>query len=213
MVIADNSLIVEAMSIGLRESGDFNLIGYVAADGVAVEAVVSERPDAVLVDDMDDGDQALSLIREIKTAVPAVSVIVLAFAMEQSWMDAVFDAGASAVISKGTHPMSLTTLIRETLDQHVLHVPPRDVEDANFRPQLVGDEENALTSRELEVLKLVAAGLSNREIAQKLWVTEQTIKFHLANVYRKLDVGNRTQASHYAHTNGLVDSRSVLVAP
>ena len=54
------------------------------------------------------------------------------------------------------------------------------------------------------MLQLVAAGSTNGEIAQKLWVTEQTVKFHLSNVYRKLEVGNRTEASHYAHVNGLI---------
>ena len=54
------------------------------------------------------------------------------------------------------------------------------------------------------MLRFVAAGATNSEIAQKLWVTEQTVKFHLSNVYRKLEVGNRTEASHYAYVNGLV---------
>ena len=75
-----------------------------------------------------------------------------------------------------------------------------------------------LSGRELEVLKLVAAGSTNREIARKLWVTEQTVKFHLSNIYRKLGVANRTEASHYAHTNGLVDggesaARVVMAGP
>ena len=73
-------------------------------------------------------------------------------------------------------------------------------------PAIAG-EQTPLTSRELEVLQLVASGATNGEIAQKLWVTEQTVKFHLSNVYRKLEVGNRTEASHYAHVNGLVQAR------
>ena len=72
--------------------------------------------------------------------------------------------------------------------------------------------ETSLTSRELEVLRLVAAGSTNGEIAQKLWVTEQTVKFHLSNVYRKLEVGNRTEASHYAHVNGLLGAPQPAVA-
>ena len=63
-----------------------------------------------------------------------------------------------------------------------------------------------LSPRELEVLQLVAAGASNSEIARRLWITEQTVKFHLSNIYRKLDVGNRTEASRYAHLNGLIGS-------
>ena len=61
-----------------------------------------------------------------------------------------------------------------------------------------------LTTRELEILRLAASGNSNRRIAERLWVTEQTVKFHLSNVYRKLGVTNRTEASHLAHMDGLV---------
>lgn len=212
MVLADNSLIVEAIRIGLRQSGEFNLLGHVGGGAAAVRQVVAERPDAVLVDDMESSDQALNLIRAIHTDAPSVPVIVLAFATDQPWLDAIFAAGATAMISKATHPMSLATLIRETLDRRVLHVPIRQAAPVESRPVVVGEDESALTSRELEVLQLVAAGSSNREIAQTLWVTEQTVKFHLANVYRKLKVGNRTQASHYAHVNGLVDATATLVA-
>ena len=63
-----------------------------------------------------------------------------------------------------------------------------------------------LTARELEILRWVAAGASNSAIARELFVTEQTVKFHLSNVYRKLGVANRTEASHYAHVHGLIDA-------
>ena len=63
-----------------------------------------------------------------------------------------------------------------------------------------------LTKRELEILLLVADGSSNGQLAKKLWVTEQTVKFHLSNIYRKLEVANRTEASRWAHLNGLLAS-------
>ena len=63
-----------------------------------------------------------------------------------------------------------------------------------------------LTRRELEILRLVAEGHSNSQLAQLLWVTEQTVKFHLSNIYRKLDVSNRTEASRWAQLNGLLPS-------
>jgi DNA-binding CsgD family transcriptional regulator len=65
-----------------------------------------------------------------------------------------------------------------------------------------------LTGRELEILQLVASGSTNGDVARRLWVTEQTVKFHLRNIYRKLDVANRTQASHFAHVNGLVKAQT-----
>ena len=131
-------------------------------------------------------------------------MIVLTTSMEPAWLDAIFDAGAAGAISKATHPAALATLVRETIEGHVVHVYKSTGAARASRPAAVAAEQSPLTSRELEVLQLVAAGSTNGEIAQKLWVTEQTVKFHLSNVYRKLEVGNRTEASHYAHVNGLL---------
>jgi DNA-binding NarL/FixJ family response regulator len=210
IVVADDSLIVEAIRIGLRESGEFNLLGSVAASTARAPEIIATGPEVVLVDDMEQSIDAADLVRSIKAQAPTVSVIMLSLSMDPEWLDEVFDAGAAAVISKVTQPGSLGTLIRETMDGHVVHIPADAVRPVGKRVKSVaGDHsdeaEAALTTRELEVLLLVANGSSNREIARNLWVTEQTVKFHLANVYRKLDVGNRTQASHFAHVNGLVD--------
>jgi DNA-binding CsgD family transcriptional regulator len=73
-------------------------------------------------------------------------------------------------------------------------------------------ERHGLTRRELEILRLVSEGHSNAELARQLWVTEQTIKFHLSNIYRKLDVANRTEASRWAQLNGLLQPRPVAEA-
>jgi DNA-binding CsgD family transcriptional regulator len=81
-------------------------------------------------------------------------------------------------------------------------------------PAVQKTEHPDLTRRELEILRLVAEGLSNAELAKMLWVTEQTVKFHLSNIYRKLNVSNRTEASRWAQLNGLLPAepmRSALV--
>jgi DNA-binding CsgD family transcriptional regulator len=72
------------------------------------------------------------------------------------------------------------------------------------------DEDPNLTRRELEILRLVAEGDSNAELARMLWVTEQTVKFHLSNIYRKLDVSNRTEASRWAQVHGLLEARPTV---
>jgi len=204
VVVADNSLIVEAIAIGLRKSGEFKLVGHVHGRTGSVRAIVEASPDVVLVDDMDGSDQAVELVEQIKAEQSGAAVIMLTTSMDSEWLDAIFDAGAAGAISKATHPAALATLVRETIDGHVVHVYKRAVTARSSRPTAVAAEQSPLTSRELEVLQLVAAGSTNGEIAQKLWVTEQTVKFHLSNVYRKLNVGNRTEASHYAHVNGLI---------
>lgn len=204
VVVADNSLIVEAIAIGLRKSGEFKLLGHVNGDSGSVQAVVEAGPDVVLVDDMDGSHHAVELVEQIKAEESDAVVIVLTTSMDSEWLDAIFEAGAAGAISKATHPAALATLVRETIDGHFVHLYKRSGAARSARPTAVAAGESPLTSRELEVLQLVAAGSTNGEIARKLWVTEQTVKFHLSNVYRKLDVGNRTEASHYAHVNGLI---------
>jgi DNA-binding NarL/FixJ family response regulator len=95
--------------------------------------------------------------------------------------------------------VSLGSLVREISQGNVYHRFPRAATVAQL------PAKTPLTSRELEILRLVASGAKNGQIARQLWVTEQTVKFHLSNVFRKLDVSNRTEASHYAHVNGLLD--------
>jgi DNA-binding NarL/FixJ family response regulator len=204
VVVADNSLIVEAIAIGLRKSGAFKLLGHVNARTGSIQAIVEAEADVVLVDDLDGSDESVELVTKIKAEDERVAVIVLSTSMDSDWLDAIFAAGATGAISKATHPAALATLVRETVDGHVVHVYKSASTLRGAHSAVVAGAQSPLTSREVEVLQLVASGATNGEIAQKLWVTEQTVKFHLSNVYRKLEVGNRTEASHYAHLNGLV---------
>ena len=206
VIIADNSLLVEAIRLGFRKSGEFNLIGHADARRTSSRTVLGASPHVILLDDMDRSERALELLGAIRTDDEAVAVIVLSMHLATDWLERLFDAGATGVISKATHPTALATLVRETLNGHIFHARPavRTITGANHT--VARGEELPLTGRELEILQLVAAGSTNGDVARRLWVTEQTVKFHLRNIYRKLDVANRTQASHFAHLRGLVDS-------
>ena len=212
IVVADNSLIVEAIVIGLRQSGEFKLLGHVEGRAVSWRAIVDAAPDVVLVDDSERTSVTLDLIKRLKSEQPKITVIALTMEMDDQRLSEVFRAGASGAIAKGTHPAALATLVRESVNGHVIHGRSRPDQLARDGPNGGGTDESTLTTRELEVLRLVAGGSTNGEIARKLWVTEQTVKFHLSNVYRKLDVGNRTEASHFAHANGLLGVAAPLAA-
>jgi DNA-binding NarL/FixJ family response regulator len=210
VIIADNSLIVEAIRVGLRKSGEFNLVGHADPCRTSASTIIGVQPDVVLIDDMNRSEQAVALIRELKLEDDNVAVIVLSFEMDPEWLRKVFDAGASVAISKATHPVALATLLHETLSGHIFH-RFSDTQTVNgLEAQALANGDVPLTARELEILRLVAAGSTNGEVARKLWVTEQTVKFHLRNIYRKLDVANRTEASHFAHVNGLVITQPAL---
>jgi DNA-binding NarL/FixJ family response regulator len=208
VVVADNPLIVEAIRVGLGNTGEFELLDCATAAMMSARKIVAMAPDIVLVDDMRHSPLAVSLIKRIKKANAGIMVMVLSAQMDQEWLEQIFAAGASGAISKAIPKAALSTLMRETLDGHVVHVGP--LLRGATQPAPGAEGTGSLTARELEILRLVAAGSTNGEIARGLWVTEQTVKFHLSNVYRKLDVGNRTQASHYAHVHGLIDDVEAL---
>lgn len=209
VIVADNSLIVEAIRVGLRKSGEFNLVGHAHPGRTSASTLVGVRPDVVLLDDIDRSARVVELIRELRIEDEHLSLIVLSMEMDRDWLEHLFDAGATGVISKSTRPVALATLLRETLDGHIFHNFVGSRTPANQAEPLANDDL-PLTSREIEILELVAAGATNGDVAGKLWVTEQTVKFHLRNIYRKLDVTNRTEASHFAHVNGIVSPRPAL---
>ena len=206
VIVAEDSLIVEAIAIALRKSGEFQLLAPVDAGAATVEKILDGTPEVILIDQADPIERTVAVIQQVRDEHENIAIIVLTLSPEPVALDAIFAAGATGAISKAANPIALATLIRETIDGRVLHVhrPP-----GHFQGSAPADSPDPLLSnRELEVLKLVAGGATNGEIARKLWVTEQTVKFHLSNVYRKIGVANRTAASRYAHINGLVDDNN-----
>ncbi len=155
----------------------------------------------------------LDLIRRAREIHPAIKVIVLSNAHEASAVDAAFAAGAVAYVFKSAHPDDLASAIRQAFDVSVFFAHSQTV-SANVTSirQQAAQDQPGLTKRELEILQLVAEGHSNGELARMLWVTEQTVKFHLSNIYRKLDVANRTEASRWAQLHGLLNEPMAATA-
>ena len=202
IVVADNSLIVRAVRFAMRGSEGLEILAYVCGRDGDASKIVAAAPDVVLVDDMNEADHVIDLIRDLnELADDKVSVMVLTVRVHGAWAERALGAGASGAISKAIQPIALGTLVRESVDGHIVHAPTtvssgKPAVDASVEP-------GCLTGRELEILRLAAAGNTNGVFARKLWVTEATVKFHLRNIYRKLDVSNRTQASRFAFANGL----------
>lgn len=204
LIVADHSLVAHSIRLALKQTVGFQVIGVIDGRASARDALLEMRPDVVLVDDMHDPrtaearepDHALARLREAAEHVPGAQRLLLTLRMDEDWMNEVFEAGAHAVLSKSMHPVSLGTMLREVVRGNVVHRFERR------SAAVIAD--CPLTLREKEILALVAEGATNGQIARMLWVTEQTVKFHLSNTYRKLGVANRTEASRYAHVNNLV---------
>ena len=197
VIVADNSFAAQSVRLALRQTAGFQVVGFI--DGTApIGATVTElAPHVVVVDDTHEPENAISRLEELAKLLPDAKRVFLTLRMEDERLASAFDAGAQAVISKSVHPVSLATLLREISRNTVVHLPRRTTAKS---PRT----DCPLTDRELEILRLVAQGYTNSRIARELWVTEQTVKFHLSNTYRKLGVANRTEASRYAHLNHLM---------
>ncbi len=205
LIVADSMMAAEVIRRELRHSS-CQVIGFVGGRDICAMTVARHRPEVIVVDD-GRGDASLGHLRAVSTAAPAAKVVLLTTNMDAVWLAEASAAGADAALAKSVAHASLGLLLREVACGNVFHA------FAPARPRgQQPDTVSMLTPRELEILTLVAQGASNSRIAGTLWVTEQTVKFHLSNVYRKLGVANRTQASHYAHLNGLLHPTSLAGA-
>jgi DNA-binding NarL/FixJ family response regulator len=172
-----------------------------------VLALVTERnPDILICETatVNGGLDGGMLIQACRQRVSSLQVIVIGASRDHSDIDAAFAAGALAYAVKTAHPEDVAATVRQAFDHTIFLARPANGDAASHTAQAAENGNVSLTKREREILTLVAEGHSNRQLARMLWVTEQTVKFHLSNIYRKLDVTNRTEASRWAHRHGLV---------
>lgn len=178
----------------------------------ALALVQRFRPDLLVTDiAAEDGEKAgLTCLREAQQHVPDLRGIVVSFSEDSEQIDSALQAGAAAYVLKSAHPDDLASAVRQAFAHSVYFASPAGAWKS--QPPRNGSADRAdLTKREREILQLVAEGYSNAQLARMLWVTEQTVKFHLSNVYRKLDVSNRTEAARWAQVHGLVSTPQHVV--
>lgn len=207
----DHRLMLDGIKRALETAPDIEVVGE-AMSGEQMLALVPEvQPDVVILDlRMPHGD-GLSTLSRLREDNPDLKVIILSMFEDPEHIDEALRRGAAGYVVKSINPLDLPSTIRQVVEGNVYHAPGRGPrmgqEPGGAEVRRGGGEgrEPGLTERELSILRLVAEGLSNHEIAARLFVAEQTIKFHLSNVYRKLGVANRTEATRYAYRRGLVD--------
>jgi DNA-binding NarL/FixJ family response regulator len=197
----------------ILSSIDVGVVGRTTSADDALRMVEEHQPDILICETKttNGGMSGGELIRTCRERQSSLRVIVLGASRDPIDIDAAFEAGALAYAVKTAHPDDVASTVRQTFDSTIflastVSVNGRTNGSNGSAPSApAGDEDGVdLTRREREILGLVAEGHSNRELARMLWVTEQTVKFHLSNIYRKLDVANRTEASRWAHRHGLV---------
>ena len=184
--------------------------GKATTPGQALDLIGRHRPDIFVTGiEMDEGEiDGIECIVQATALVPKLRAVVLSAHTETTFIDKALDAGAVAYVVKSAHPDDLASAIRQAFQHSVYFADSRPAAVAQAAPiaEVESREVSELTRREREILQLVAEGHSNAKLAKMLWVTEQTVKFHLSNVYRKLGVSNRTEAARWAQVHGLLSA-------
>ena len=208
-IVDDQTLVRTGFRMILATEPDIEVVGEHADGAQAVEHVPRERADVVLMDVRMPVMDGLEATRRLASASPQTRVVILTtYDLDEYIFDA-FRAGASGFLLKDAPPEQLAEAIRVAANGEALLSPSvtrRLVEEfariPNGTREVRGLDE--LTARELEVLKLIARGHSNNEIAEELFVSEATVKTHVAHVLDKLDCRDRVQAVVLAYESGLI---------
>ncbi len=199
LLLDEHPLWLDAVESLLRGVG----IEVVAKSSDPAEALelVAEVGPSLCVTEIDFPHATLdgiAFVRRLRLESPKTKAVVLAQREDPETIGAALTAGATAYVVKTAHREDLAAAVRQAFEQSLYFA------SAATTPSIPLADEIPLTRREIEILRLVADGRSNAQLARTLWVTEQTVKFHLSNVYRKLGVANRTEASRWAQLHGLV---------
>ena len=207
LIVDDHPIVREGLAAVLDAQDDMDVAGEASDGQRAVEAFRELKPDIVLMDLAMPGMDGVEAIRQIRETDPMARVVVLtAYDTDDRIFQAV-QAGARGYLLKGAPREEIFRAIREVHDGGSLLEPAVAGKLLSRVGDILRGEGNEkLTPRELDILTLMARGLRNKEIANKLFITERTVKFHANAIYRKLDVGSRTEAVSKALKNGLVKS-------
>jgi DNA-binding NarL/FixJ family response regulator len=203
LVADDHELMVEAVRLVLERSAtDFEIVATTTRGQQVLPLTGQTQPDLVVLDLRMPGMDGLTILELLRKRYPNVKTVVLSGLEEPGVVQSAFNRGAVAFIRKHVDPRDLPSALRQAVNGTVAQPIFGLTESAE--PE--GAAELGLSEKELSVLRGVSEGMSNKQIAEQLWLAEQTVKFHLTNIYRKLNVSTRTEAVHAAYRHGLLET-------
>lgn len=208
LIVDDHTVVRKGLRALLQTKSGFHVVAEAANGTEAVKRAAGHRPDVILLDLVMPGGGGIPAIKELTRQNPDTRILVLTSFAEDEKVFAAIKSGALGYLLKDSSPQELLEAIRAVhRGESFLHpsIAAKLVRELSepWAEAVPADDSLVLTERETAVLKLVARGLTNQEIAEKLTISERTVTTHVSNILTKLHLANRTQATLYALREGL----------
>ena len=209
LVADDHELMLAAVRLALAEASDeFEIVAETTRGQQVLPLAARTHPDLVLLDLRMPGMDGLTCLELLRQRHPQIKTVVLSGVDEANVIRSAFRRGAVAFIRKHVDPRDLPSALRQAVSDTVAQPIFGEYDE----PEPSAGADIGLSDRELDILAAVGEGKSNKQIARQLWLAEQTVKFHLTNLYRKLEVSSRTEAVNAAYRRGLLESPLLAAA-
>jgi NarL family two-component system response regulator LiaR len=208
LIVDDHQVVRQGVRAFLDTQADFSVIAEAESSDEALRLADQLVPDVILMDLVLPGNvDGVEATRQVKRRSPRTQIVVLTSYHEDEYIFPAIRAGALSYVLKDIGPKDLADVIRKAArGEAVLNprVAARLIQEIQGRRDLSTNPFTELSDREMEVLRLIAAGSSNAEIAEQLVISEKTVKGHVSNILSKLHLADRTQAAVYAWREGIV---------
>ena len=206
MLADDHRMLREGLSRSMREQG-FDIVGEAGDGAEAVALALAVRPDVILMDVTMPEIDGVEACRQVRAQLPDTKVVMLTMHADQGVLTSAIRAGATGYLVKDCSTEEIASAVRMAAGGETALSPQLAasmLNEVRRWDQPHKEEERVVTKREEEVLQLIADGCSTPEVAEKLYISQKTVKNHLASIYQKLDARDRTQAVLQAVRMGIV---------
>lgn len=207
LIVDDHQVVRQGVCAFLESQPDITVVAEAETGEAATQLAAEYAPDVVLMDLIMPGMDGVTATQQVKQASPRTQVIVLTSYHQDEHIFPAIKAGALSYVLKDISPQELAETVRKAAQgEVVLHprVAARMMQELHGAPQDTDNPLTTLSDREMEVLRLVADGLTNAEIAEQLVISNKTVKSHVSNILSKLHLADRTQAAVFAWREGVM---------
>jgi DNA-binding NarL/FixJ family response regulator len=207
VVVDDQTLFRKALAHLLAETSDLMIVGEAGDGAEAIRVVGEQKPDVVLMDLQMPTLGGVEATRRLRSEHPEVKVLILTAFETDAYVLEALRAGAAGYVLKDSPPDAIAASVRAVISsEKVMSTPIADRVVAMLTGETTTQQYyDGLTTRELEVLKMIAGGMANKQVAFQLKISEKTVRNHISHIYEKLEIYDRAQAVLYAVRKGLVE--------